>query len=72
MVIPVRSTAGNYGHTYLIRGIATEGRGIFPVVESRILDTELKLRQQEVMSVHTYKQAIQSFIHNTAGVRYEE
>jgi hypothetical protein len=72
VLVSLRSDSGSYGPTYLIRGLATDGRGIFPVVNGKILDTELKLRTESEITIENYKDIIQNFIHKTAGVPYEE
>lgn len=72
VLIPFESTTGNYGPVYVVRGLATDGIGIFPVFNGKIFDPELILNNEVEIPIQEFKQTIRTFIHNTAGVPDEK
>jgi hypothetical protein len=63
------------GLRYLVRGLVTNGRGIFPIDGDKIIDFERELDKNTVFisneSITGFKKSIEFFINQEAGISNE-
>ena len=61
-----------YGSPYMVLGLATDSYAVFPVIDGKIIDQHGVLRQDKnEIAIADFKQALDDFVHKTAGVPYE-